>query len=179
MFPSSTKREMRQFHVVVVQRQQRNVQESVMQVQSCCFACLNLSLFCRSRCRRRLRVVNSLLSIETKQPLITILQVLPSNIGLTLLNEGKSKTRTLTSFFASDSTFTNQFYRWLGNPWRRSPQGSTDRIRFLRDSVQRDMAWYAWFFNTATGPWIRLRSIAPCPTGAAPWKRRTFSLFAP
>ena len=45
----STKREIRQFHVVVVQRRQRNVQKSVMHVQSCCFACLNLSLFCRSR----------------------------------------------------------------------------------------------------------------------------------
>ena len=43
--PSSTKREIRQFHVVVVQRQQRNVQKSVMHVQSCCFACLNLLLF--------------------------------------------------------------------------------------------------------------------------------------
>ena len=55
LFPSSTKREIRQFHVVVVQRRQRNVQKSVMHVQSCCFACLNLLLFCRSRCRRRRR----------------------------------------------------------------------------------------------------------------------------
>ena len=31
-----------------------------MQVQSCCFACLNLLLFCRSRCRRRRRCSNSL-----------------------------------------------------------------------------------------------------------------------
>ena len=38
VFPSSTKREIRQFHVVVVQRRQRNVQKSVMHVQSCCFA---------------------------------------------------------------------------------------------------------------------------------------------
>ena len=44
--------------VVVVQRRQRNVQKSVMHVQSCCFANLNLLMFCRSRCRRR---VNSLL----------------------------------------------------------------------------------------------------------------------
>ena len=56
LLPSSTKREIRQFHVVVVQRRQRNVQKSVMHVQSCCFACL----FCRSRCRRG-RCVNSLL----------------------------------------------------------------------------------------------------------------------
>ena len=62
VFPSSTKREIRQFHVVVVQRQKRNVQKSVMHVQSCCFACLNLLLFCRSRCRRRHRYVNSLFS---------------------------------------------------------------------------------------------------------------------
>ena len=35
VFPSSTKREIRHFHVVVVQRRQRNVQKSVMHVQSC------------------------------------------------------------------------------------------------------------------------------------------------
>ena len=38
---SSTKREIS----LVVQRQQRNVQESVIHVQSCCFANLNLLLF--------------------------------------------------------------------------------------------------------------------------------------
>ena len=38
VFPSSTKREIRRSHVVVVQRQQRNVQKSVIHVQSCCFA---------------------------------------------------------------------------------------------------------------------------------------------
>ena len=45
VFPSSTKREFRHFHVVVVQRKWRNVQKSVMHVQSCCFAYLNLLLF--------------------------------------------------------------------------------------------------------------------------------------
>ena len=44
-FTSSTKREIRHFHVVVVQRRQRNVQKSVMHVQSCCFTNLNLLLF--------------------------------------------------------------------------------------------------------------------------------------
>ena len=38
VFPSLTKREIRHFHVVVLQRRLRNVQKSVMQVQSCCFA---------------------------------------------------------------------------------------------------------------------------------------------
>ena len=38
VFPSSTKREIRHFHVVVVQRRLRNVQKSVMDVQSFCFA---------------------------------------------------------------------------------------------------------------------------------------------
>ena len=74
--PSSTlKREIRQFHVVVVQRQKRNVQKSVMHVQSCCFACLNLLLFCRSRCRRRHRSVNSLFSSKQcviKQLLVSV-----------------------------------------------------------------------------------------------------------
>ena len=59
----ATKREIRQFHVVVVQRRQRNVSKNVMHVQSCCFACLNLLLFCRSRCRRRRRCINSLFVI--------------------------------------------------------------------------------------------------------------------
>ena len=45
VFPSSTKREFRRhFHVVVVQRRLRNVQKSVMHVQSCCFAFLPFSL---------------------------------------------------------------------------------------------------------------------------------------
>ena len=62
VFPSSTKCQLRPFHVVVVHRRQRNVQESVMHVQSCCFACLNLLLFWRSCCRRRRPRVNSLVS---------------------------------------------------------------------------------------------------------------------
>ena len=51
-FTSAKKHEIRHFHVVVVQRQQRNVQKSVMHLQSCWFANL-LLLFCRSRCRWR------------------------------------------------------------------------------------------------------------------------------
>ena len=52
---SSTKRDISHFYGLVVQRQQRNVQESVMHMQSCCFANLNLLLFscsgcCRCRC---------------------------------------------------------------------------------------------------------------------------------
>ena len=64
VFTSSTKREIRQFHVVVVQWRQRNVQKSVMHVQSCFFANLNLLLFCRSRCRRRRLCLSSLLGEE-------------------------------------------------------------------------------------------------------------------
>ena len=45
LFMSSTKGEIRNFHVVAVQWRQRNVQKSVMHVQSCCFASLNLLLF--------------------------------------------------------------------------------------------------------------------------------------
>ena len=48
-YENVTKREIRYFQVVVVQRRQRNEQKSVMHVQSCCFANLNLSLFCRPR----------------------------------------------------------------------------------------------------------------------------------
>ena len=62
-FTSAKKREIRHFHVVVVRRQQRNVQKSVMHLQSCWFANL-LLLFCRSRCRcRRCRRRRSLSSL--------------------------------------------------------------------------------------------------------------------
>ena len=39
------KGEIRKIHVVVVQRRQRKVQKSVLHVQSCCFANLNLYYF--------------------------------------------------------------------------------------------------------------------------------------
>ena len=42
-----------------VQWRQRNVQKSVIHVQSCCFANLNLLLFCRSRWRRHRRCISS------------------------------------------------------------------------------------------------------------------------
>ena len=47
---SRSPQKIRQCLVVVVQWGQRNVQKNVMHVQSCCFANLNLLLFCRSRC---------------------------------------------------------------------------------------------------------------------------------
>ena len=40
----------RHFHVIVVQRCLRNVQKSLMHVESCCFADINLLLFCHSCC---------------------------------------------------------------------------------------------------------------------------------
>ena len=42
---SSTEREIKKFHVVYVQRRQRNVKKSVMHVQSCCFANLTNCFF--------------------------------------------------------------------------------------------------------------------------------------
>ena len=61
VFLSSTKREIRHYHVVVVQRRLKNEQKSVMHVQSCCFANLNLLLFFRSRCRLRRRCLSTLI----------------------------------------------------------------------------------------------------------------------
>ena len=55
VYTSSIKRETRWFHVVVVQQRQRNVQKSVMHVQSCCFV-----LLCRSPCPPRRRCISSL-----------------------------------------------------------------------------------------------------------------------
>ena len=51
-FTSAKKREIRHFHVVVVQRRQRNVQKSVMHLQSCWIANLML-LFWPFSCYRR------------------------------------------------------------------------------------------------------------------------------
>ena len=44
VFTFSTKRDIRHFHVIVSQRQLKNVKKSVMHVQSCCFAFLQFSL---------------------------------------------------------------------------------------------------------------------------------------
>ena len=57
-----TKREIRKFHVAVVQRRQRKVRTRVLHVQSC-FAYLNLIFFCCSRCRCRRRCLSSLYSL--------------------------------------------------------------------------------------------------------------------
>ena len=62
VFTSSEKSEIRQFHVVVVHWRQRNVQKSLMHVQSCCLANLNQLVFCRSRWRRRRRYLSLLIS---------------------------------------------------------------------------------------------------------------------
>ena len=61
VFQSSTNREIRHFHVLVLQWRQRNEQKSLMGVQSCCFANLNLLFFCRSRWPRRSRCLSSLM----------------------------------------------------------------------------------------------------------------------
>ena len=49
-FVFSTKLKIRQFYVVVILWQQRNVQKSVIQVQSCSFANLLLCRFCCHHC---------------------------------------------------------------------------------------------------------------------------------
>ena len=66
-FTSSTKREIMHFHVVVVQRRQRNVQESVMHEQGCCIDSLSrlFFFFCRSRYRRRRRCQSSLMLFQS------------------------------------------------------------------------------------------------------------------
>ena len=64
MFPSSTKREFRHFHVVVGQRRQRNVQKKRDARAKLLFCQSNLLLFCRSRCRPRRRCLRSLFKIQ-------------------------------------------------------------------------------------------------------------------
>ena len=55
LFMSSIKlenREIRLFHVIIMQWRLRNVQKSALHMQSCCFALIKLIVFFRSRCRR-------------------------------------------------------------------------------------------------------------------------------
>ena len=54
-------REIRKFHVAVMQRRLRNVHKSVMHVQSCFFADINPLPFSSSLCRRRHRCLSSIL----------------------------------------------------------------------------------------------------------------------
>ena len=56
VFTSSTKRENRQFHVVVAQRRQRNVHDARAKLLLCRS---NPIVFCRSHCRRRRRWLSS------------------------------------------------------------------------------------------------------------------------
>ena len=63
---SSTKREIKHFHVVVVQWRLKNVLKSVMHVQSCCFVNLNL-LLCSCSCCRCLRRRCCLSSLMTNK----------------------------------------------------------------------------------------------------------------
>ena len=65
---SSIKREIKQFHVVVVQRRQRNGQKSVMHVQSCFFFISTIAFFRRSRRRYRRRCTSSLLLLLPTSP---------------------------------------------------------------------------------------------------------------
>ena len=81
-FTSSTKQEIGHFHVVVLQWRQRNVQISLMHVQSCCFANLNLSLFCRSRCRRSRRWLK-LPNLTVHEPDITLRETLSAVLDST------------------------------------------------------------------------------------------------
>ena len=61
VFTSSTKREVRHFYILVMQWWQRNAQKSMMHMQSCCLANLNLSLFCHSCCCRRCLCLSSVI----------------------------------------------------------------------------------------------------------------------
>ena len=60
VFPASTKAEIRHFHVVIVQRGQRNIQNNCDTRAKLLFCLINLLLFCRFRCRRRRRCLSSL-----------------------------------------------------------------------------------------------------------------------
>ena len=90
VFTSSTKREMRHFHVVVVPWWQRNVQKSMMHVQICCFVYLNLLLFCRSHWHRHRCCLSSLITItnESMDFLLSVVRVKLSEIMTQYFEKG-------------------------------------------------------------------------------------------
>ena len=73
LFTSSIKHEIRHFHVVVVQKRERNVQKSVMHVQSCCFAyktyCFLTSRGCPHRWILKSLLLGSISQYYQKMPL--------------------------------------------------------------------------------------------------------------
>ena len=105
LFPSSTKRELWPFHVnvVFVQRRQRNVQKSVMNVQSCCFACLDLLLFCRSSSPSSLRKLPSIFSFSYRISIwaFSLSLSLNQTCSVLCLRSG------ITSDWFSESNFTH------------------------------------------------------------------------
>ena len=66
LFKSSIKREIRHFHVVVLWRRQRNVQKSVMHVQTCCFPFKAPSTRIRILLKPRTLFCTNLSSVHTK-----------------------------------------------------------------------------------------------------------------
>ena len=80
-------REIRKFHVAVVQRRLRNVEKSVIVVEICCFAYLNLLLFCFCCChRRRRRFRAPLLSSRNFATMVTWPHFSSPLLGLTKPN---------------------------------------------------------------------------------------------
>ena len=60
-YPVKQVHEIKKFHVAVIQRWLKNVQKSMMNLQSSCFADIKVLLFCCSRCHRRCCCLSSLL----------------------------------------------------------------------------------------------------------------------
>ena len=79
--------------MAVVQGRPRNVQKSVMNKQSCCFANQNLLLFSRSRCRRRRHCMSLL-----KLPISVIQKFWLRDDTLLLIEEGKIDTLDTFTF---------------------------------------------------------------------------------
>ena len=77
LFTSSFNRKIRHLHVVVVQKQERNVQKSVMHVRSCCFAYQTNWFFWSSRCRPRLWIFKSLITRQWRSTLRVIQSLRP------------------------------------------------------------------------------------------------------
>ena len=82
VFMSSTKHEIRQFHVVVVQRRQRNVQKKHDACSKMMFCQSKPTAFCRSCCCHRCHCLNSLTTLSVHFFLIDVYFLITRNIKI-------------------------------------------------------------------------------------------------
>ena len=133
LFTFSIKREIRHFHLIVVQWQQRNVQKSVMHVQSCCFANWTYCFFA---------VVVAVGVVVVKAPFSRRSSPTTQD-SLCGPTHAKRSSQDITTSFASSLVFAPQWSLRTGNNKRRKTNLPTKRRNFTGTFLQRTNIKYS------------------------------------